>query len=127
MTFESWRLFLDDEREPTWDLGADVLIARDCAEAILLVEQFGLPELISFDHDLGSSPEGVKPPAMKFLHWLIDGHLDGRFDLQQLKRIIVHSRNPEGAKNIAGLWNSFASSIGSPVRAVLLPRSGLYK
>jgi len=120
----TWHLFLDDERAPTFDLG-EVLVARDCDEAIALVNDLGVPELISFDHDLGSDENGrVKPTAMTFLWWLIDQDLDDQLDLSQVKRVIVHSRNPEGAKNIASLWDGYAANeLKSDVRAELRPRA----
>lgn len=125
MTTKTWRLFLDDERFPTSDLGNPV-IARDCAEAIELVNEFGIPELISFDHDLGFEHGNVKPSAMSFLHWLIDQHLDGKLDCSRIKRVIVHSANPPGAANIASLWNSFAKATDISVKAELRPRTTLY-
>jgi hypothetical protein len=123
----TWRLFLDDERSPTYDLG-DVLVAIDSDEAIRLVTELGFPEWISLDHDLGKDLDGaVKPTAMKFLWWLIDMDLDGNLDLHEIKRVIIHSRNPEGSKNLAGLWDGYAADIGSPVRAELRPRQSLTK
>ena len=125
---KGWRLFLDDERSPTWDLG-EVLIARDCDEAIALVKELGVPEWISFDHDLGKFDTGVtKPVATTFLWWLIEQDLDGNLDLSEIKRIIVHSRNESGARNIAELWNGYAlNELKSDVRAELRPRATLTK
>jgi hypothetical protein len=124
----SWRLFLDDERIPTWDLG-EVRWAFDSDIAIgIVLEEGTVPELISLDHDLGKDIDGtVKPTAMKFLWWLIDMDLDGHLDLREIKRVIIHSRNPEGSKNLAGLWDGYAADIGSPVRAELRPRQSLTK
>ncbi len=121
-----WRLFLDDERDPTPDLG-HVDIARDCDEAISLVEEFGVPSLISFDHDLGRLPGSkiAKPVATNFLHWLIEMDLDGELKLIDVKRVIVHSANFSGASNIIGLWDGYAKEIGSPVRAERRPRNSL--
>lgn len=126
MTSITWKLFLDDERFPTWDLGQPE-VAKDCAEAQELVEEFGVPELISFDHDLGYHKGEVKPNAMHFLHWLIDQHLDGNLDCGKIKRVIVHSANPPGAANIASLWDSFARAINSDVKAEIRPRATMYK
>jgi len=120
----TYTLFLDDERSPTHDL-VDVLVAKDADEAINLVMEMGVPTVLSLDHDLGKGPNGVKPTAMKFLWWLIDAELDGHVDLREVKQVIIHSRNPEGSKNLAGLWNGYAIDIGSPVRAELRPRATL--
>lgn len=123
----TWRLFLDDERSPTYDLG-DVLVAIDSDEAIRLVQEFGLPEWISLDHDLGKGADGkVKPTAMKFLWWLVDQDLDGVLDLTLIKRVIIHSRNEQGASNLAGLWDGYAADIKSDVRAEMRPRQSLTK
>lgn len=120
----TWKLFLDDERTPTHDL-YDAVVARDCAEAQKLVEQFGVPELMSLDHDLGSENGEAKPSAMAFLWWLIEQDLDGKLTLGSVSRVIIHSRNTTGADNLAGLWNGYAQDIGSPVRAELRPRKTL--
>src|SRR5688572_19946859 len=97
----SYTLFLDDIRAPGWDLGLDVLVARSCSQAEAIVEDMGLPEVISFDHDLGKN----EPVAMAFMWWLIDSHLDGRFDLSTIKEVIIHSANPVGSQNLQGLWD----------------------
>lgn len=125
---QPWRLFLDDERTPTWDLG-DVEVAIDSDEAIRIVLERGtVPELISLDHDLGKDADGkIKPTAMKFLWWLIEMDLDGHLDLMNLKRVIIHSRNEQGAQNLAGLWNGYAADIKSDVQAELRPRQSLTK
>ena len=118
-----WTLFLDDERTPTWDLGPDVLVARTCDQARELVNEFGCPSVISFDHDLGTPETGLS-----FLWWLIDEDLDDRLDLATVTRVIVHSMNPTRAKNIAELWNGYASTeLNSDVQAELRPRRSITK
>ena len=112
----TWTLFLDDERAPTLDLGTEVLIARDCDEARKFVTEMGVPSVISFDHDLGKSEL-----AMTFMWWLVDESLDNRLDLMKVTRVIVHSMNPTGARNIAGLWDGYAKDLGSEVRAEIQP------
>lgn len=115
----TYTLFLDDLRDPTWDLGEDVLIARNVRQAIKLVEEMGMPAVISFDHDLGKN----EPIAVQFMWWLVDRHLDGDHDLSTIKEIIIHSANPVGAANLAGLWDGFASNeLATGVRAQLKPR-----
>lgn len=112
----TWTLFLDDERAPTWDLGSEVLIARDCDEARKLVSEMGVPSVISFDHDLGKFESGLT-----FMWWLVDESLDDRLDLMKVTRVIVHSMNPTGASNIAYLWDGYAQELGSKVRAEIQP------
>jgi hypothetical protein len=111
----AWTLFLDDERTPHWFLshnGEDVLVARSSDEARQLIADFGLPERISFDHDLGGADTG-----MVFLWWLIDEDMEGHFDLKTITHVYVHSLNPIGTKNIQELWDGYARDIGSEVRA----------
>lgn len=122
----TWNLFLDDEREPTHDLFPAV-VARDCDEAIALILEFGVPKLISFDHDLGNGDDGVvKPSAMTLMWFLIDSDLDGILNLDEIERIIVHSRNETGAKNLAELWNGYSrSELTSGVLAEIRPRRTL--
>lgn len=111
----TWTLFLDDERAPSWWL-TDVLVARDCDEARKLVSEMGVPSVISFDHDLGNPESGLT-----FAWWLVDESLEDRLDLTKVTRVIVHSMNPTGARNIAGLWDGYAAEIGSEVRAEIQP------
>lgn len=115
----SYTLFLDDIRDPTWELGHDILIARNCSEAENHVIDFGLPLVISFDHDLGKN----QPVAMAFMRWLIEGDLDGIFDLNEVKTVIIHSANPVGAANLKGLWDGYSlNELQSNVIAELRPR-----
>src|SRR4249919_2061678 len=102
----SYTLFIDDFRDKTWELGADVLVVRSCAEAENAVCIFGLPAVISFDYDLGKGPSGLA-----FLQWLIKAHRDGRYDLSKVQKVIIHSANPIGAQNLQGLWDGFASKV----------------
>ena len=123
MSTGPWNLFLDDEREPTWELYQPE-IARSFDEAVELVRQFGVPDVISFDYDLGRDV----PTGKDFLGWLVEEHLDGRLDLNTVKRVIVHSANPVGARNIELLWNGFASSeLDFELKAELRPRTSNFK
>lgn len=106
MTFKQapWFLFIDDERQPAaagWHSG-DVRIARSSRAAEELVERFGLPEQISFDHDLGG-----EDTAFKFMWTLINGHLDGKWDLASVAAVQIHSANPIGERKLTALWENF--------------------
>lgn len=108
-TIGPWYLFIDDERNPS-----DVLmnvpetkIARTAGQAIELIELHGLPNQVSFDHDLGDGPS-----AMNVMWHLIHGHLDERWDVGTIARVQVHSMNPVGAKNLMQLWNGFCQAEG---------------
>jgi hypothetical protein len=107
----SWNLFLDDERWPTWDLGRPE-IARFPSEAMEAIMLLGVPKLLSLDHDLGINPENghLHPNGAAFLWMLIDAHIEGLIDASKIETVIMHSHNPVGATNMAGIWNGFAAS-----------------
>lgn len=128
------RLFLDDLRVPTdcpkihymlyrvpdlniynddWD------IVRSHGQFIKWIEENGLPDIVSFDHDLGDDTNlrGVLPieewfdidnnreyTGMDSAKWLVDYCLDNDLTLPEF---IVHSANPSGYENIDGLLTSF--------------------
>lgn len=96
----SYKLFIDDERDPVKMENEHWLIARTSEEAILAVTVMGMPTYISFDHDLG----GIDT-SMVFVDWLISWCLDNNhapnFDFY------VHSQNPVGVANINGRLHSF--------------------
>lgn len=96
----TWKLFLDDLRAPpdgSWT------VARTVRAAQHHISTYGLPLVMSLDHDLGDGHD-----APELLHWLIDRFLDGDLvhGLSTMK-IEVHSANPVGRGNLLGLWGSF--------------------
>jgi hypothetical protein len=94
----SWKLFIDDERFP---VGDGWIIARSSDEAISLCKEYGFPNYISFDHDLGGDDT-----SMKFIHWLIETSMDyPNFSFP--RKYSIHSANPVGVKNIDGLLQSY--------------------
>jgi hypothetical protein len=83
------------------------------------VEDHGLPNVISFDHDLGEN----EPNAMKFMLWLIDQHLDEKLDLNNVEKVFIHSANPVGVRNLQGLWDCVsAGELTSGVKSVISTR-----
>lgn len=109
-----WKLFVDDERDPTFlnrlqaegeavDSEGPWTVARTQHEAQALIEARGLPEVISFDHDYGPEEAGNGHDLAK---WLVEQDLDGALDLTRL-RYQVHSRNPIGARNIRGVLDAY--------------------
>lgn len=103
-----WGLFLDDERMPVDVSWSSCEIARTVDEAIKLIDEKGLPQSISFDHDLGKD----QPVATVFMWHLINGHLDEKWDCSKIKLVQIHSANPEGVKNLIGLWEGFIQDQG---------------
>lgn len=110
-----WQLFFDDVRNPAeiykfnpWEFR----IARDCTEAIEMIEAYGCPEFISFDHDIGFDAfRGIKDTRTGYdlAHWLVYKDLDskGKFFPATGFSFNVHSANPVGAENIRKLLDSY--------------------
>ena len=101
-------LFLDDERIPadvTWVSGFDPNlpwhIVRSYDEAVSYVEQNGIPNVVSFDHDLGSDYTGLS-----FAFWLASHDLDYHTMPDDFS-YMVHSMNPVGKVNIIGTLESY--------------------
>lgn len=92
-------LFIDDIRfpaDPEW------VIARNSVEAIDYITCWGMPDEISFDHDLGGDDT-----AMNVVKFIIDAVLDNKVKLPDRFKFRVHSANPVGAKNIQETLNGF--------------------
>lgn len=110
-----WNLHIDDDAltpgledfryppadEPGW------YIATSSTEAMALVEIYGIPRRINFDHDLAVI-NGVPDTSMVFLKWLADKYPEAILSIEDYR---VHSRNPEGAKNIESFMESWRRSI----------------
>ncbi len=90
------KLYLDDLR-PTPDGFQRVY---DYNEFIIYFSENGLPDFISFDHDLGLGKTGYDCAK-----WLVEYCLDNKL---QLPKFSVHSQNPVGKENIENLLNNFA-------------------
>lgn len=93
-------LWLDDNRNPLYKApnGGEWVIARDYNEAVSLVETFGFPLYVSFDHDLGIV-DGVELNGYDFAKYLCERDMDFGGMPEQFT-FFVHSGNPTGAKNI---------------------------
>lgn len=126
------RLFLDDIRVPincyvyikptlsiyreNWE------IVRSYREFIGWIKHNGLPDIISFDHDLGDSTELRSTlPVEDWYNLLSDREYTGmdcalylvRYCMRNnlsLPEFIVHSQNPVGKENIEALLNNFKKS-----------------
>lgn len=110
-------LFLDDIRHPK-----DVLlytaapknsvyasegwqVVRSFDEFTSYITENGLPDLISFDHDLGLDENGEEAPSgYDCAKWLIDHVMDHQLPLP---RILCHSQNPVGKANIFSLFGNY--------------------
>ena len=100
----TYRLFIDDEREPPGQ-ASDWVIARSSDEAIETVLARGVPEFVSYDHDLGGDDI-----SLWFIYWMIDRYLEGDITAFPVN-YTVHSQNPVGARNIQGLLDNFIQTV----------------
>lgn len=122
------KLFLDDVRNPLDCMvympqhvyaDNDWVVVRNYDEFVDYIKTNGLPDLISFDHDLadehydpsmynGTYNEKYETFKEKTGYdcakWLVDHMIDN--DLKMCD-FIVHSMNPAGAYNIKGYINGF--------------------
>ena len=99
-----YRLWIDDDagklgiasfrNPPIGEYKIPWLVAHTSQEAIDIIKEFGLPDFIDFDHDLGTLPDGSTDTSMIVIDYLINNHFDACVDFK------VHSKNPVGAANI---------------------------
>lgn len=94
----SYRMFLDDERLPSY---GDYIICRSALQAKKYIYMYGIPEFISFDHDLGEKETGYDIAKLIIDIDLLYDNLPDNFSFQ------VHSQNPIGKENIEKLLNRY--------------------
>lgn len=93
-----FKLFLDDVRDPSDDTWH---VARTVDDAVAMIEFFGFPREIAFDHDMGVDDNGdLLPTGMDFVNIIQENILDGEWRFPSDFSFSVHSSNPDGAKNI---------------------------
>ena len=101
-------LFLDDNRNPENDKFKSFLPDTDYqkidwvtnyTQFALYIQVHGLPDIISFDHDLGVEKSG-KDAANFLVEYCLDNDLP-------LPEFYAHTANPVGEKNIMGLLINF--------------------
>jgi len=118
-------LFLDDIRNPedvflytnnSLYLSEKWVIVRNYDEFIRMIEERGIPNVISFDHDIGIShynhQEGEMPydqfsekTGYHCAKWLIEYCIDNKKEIPQ--RVYIHSWNKTGARNIESLFTTY--------------------
>lgn len=123
-------LYLDDVRTPTSHLPGyhPWVVVRDYDQFVNYVTEHGIPDLISFDHDLAQEhmndyynqvrQYGFQTPAyadykektgLSCAMWLVQYCQDNNL---VPKACAVHSHNPVGSDNIQGCINSFKKHLG---------------
>jgi len=93
-------LYLDDVRNPKtkgWT------IVRNFEDFVSFIQQNGLPDEISFDHDLGEDIKGTKT-GYDCAKWLCDYCWTNGLPIPPWN---VHSANPVGRDNINQILQSF--------------------
>ena len=101
-----WHLYIDDVRNPPTYEENQYTLARTVDEAKELILKNGMPQTISFDHDLG----GVST-TIDLIKWIIEGYLDGNIEIPAGFKYYVHSMNPVGRENIHSLMQSFLAQV----------------
>jgi len=124
------KIFLDDERVPNGAItliesnedmymdNSDWIIIRTYGDFVDWIVENGLPDYISFDHDLGDNftLKSTTTPDRWFdfdgekeftgydcAKWLVDYCMDNGFDIPDFQS---HSANPVGRKNIVSYLNN---------------------
>lgn len=122
---DRYNIFLDDERHPwkvTWMSMPEDLpmkIIRNYKQFVGMITKCGLPEFISFDHDLASEHYAIGAPTnwqefdytnitegtgMCCAKWLVEYCMEHDLPLPKWQ---THSKNPCGCDNINGLLGGF--------------------
>lgn len=114
-----YNLFLDDRRTPTSDPRVVNLshiykdyqwvTVRTFDEFTQYITKFGIPQIVSFDHDLGDvlNPEDPnyhlhnEKTGNACARWLAEYCIDNNL---QLPTYLVHSSNPGGKENIDSIF-----------------------
>lgn len=121
-------LYLDDIRIPQRiPHGFDEwIIVRNYDQFVDYINNNGIPDLISFDHDLADehynpsmylgiekyneiSRNFTEKTGFDCAKWLVEYCMDNNIKMCQFT---VHSANPAGAENILGLLNNFRKNCG---------------
>ncbi len=109
-------LWLDDIRDPfvgDWLMAyapgfaygdGEVVWVKNFDDFVSHIKFKGIPDMISFDHDLG---ENSKYNGYEILQKITDMILDGEYKLPHGFQFMVHSKNPVGAENIRSFMNNF--------------------
>jgi hypothetical protein len=109
----SYNLILDDERtvdniveytDYEWYYSKQWEIVRTYDDFCKIINEKGLPNIVSFDHDIADFKNGEERSGKTAAQFMIDYCIDNDLDFPEY---LVHSANPRGADNIAGLIENF--------------------
>ena len=115
------KLFLDDMRLPTDVFNyikneiylEDWHVVKNYDEFVDYITNNGIPEYVSFDHDLGyvelsetvSTFNSNEKTGYHCAKWLIEYIIDNNLDVP--KAVLIHSMNPTGGENINSLFETY--------------------
>ena len=119
-----YKLFLDDLRNPIdayFYMHAPIYneegwtIVRNYAEFMDMITSQGIPEIVSFDHDLADEHYGmqdhieygmlVEKTGYHCAQWLINYCIDHNKNIP--KYVLIHTMNPVGRQNIESLFRTY--------------------
>jgi hypothetical protein len=120
-----YNLFLDDYRTPsdafsyTKDeiyINEMWIIVRNYDQFIMAINNYGIPHIISFDHDLGADHYNHQQGEIQYdqfaektgyhcAKWLIDYCINNNKDVPQV--VLIHSMNFNGSRNIESLFRTY--------------------
>lgn len=117
----SYNLYLDDFREPEQSFDhfhnqlylLSWVIVRNYDEFVKTIEECGVPEMISFDHDLADEHyesqqeygEYKEKTGYHCAKWFINYCIDNNKELPT--EVLIHSMNPAGSLNIKSLFDTY--------------------
>lgn len=88
-------IFLDDCRT----CYSDATVCQNYHDFVKTIEEKGLPNHISFDHDLGEEKDGGD-----CAQWLVNYCIKNKLNLP---KYTIHSSNPVGKKEIVSIFETF--------------------
>jgi hypothetical protein len=126
----SYRLFLDDSRDPTQVFrttkNSEWVIARTYEEFVKIIERDGLPFICSLDHDLASEHyrTSMYAPDKHYSNYYHDGTFKEKTGYHAAKWLVeychnknldlpqwsCHSQNPIGKENIIATLTAYEES-----------------
>ena len=135
----SYNLYLDDFRHPKDSFSytglpiynkLDWIIVRNYFAFVTLIEKKGVPNIISFDHDLVDAhykkqifdynDDKAEKTGYHCAMWLIQYCIDNNLPIPN--DIYIHSMNPYGSLNIKSLFDTYYKAFKiTPTDVYILP------
>ena len=98
------KIYLDDDRVNRKPPDDSWVRIYSFDEFVSYIEANGLPNVISFDHDLGNLDGVILPTGKDCANWLVNYCLDNNTEIPKYG---IQSANTVGAINIDKLFKSF--------------------